>query len=445
MGVSRHPVRAAACATALLAAVHQPVRAEPAPGGSRTIAATAQDLLRLAETFVLNGQAERAAPILDLLARDPNADVRNEARYRRSLLLEAQGRDSAAAVLLRQILDDRPDAAAVRLKLATTLQKLGDEDSALRELRALRSSDLPPEAARFVDRLSASLQATKPLGFQVELALAPDSNINRATRSGTLGTVFGDFELDQEARSGVGAALRGLGQARVPLGGRLNLVGRAGGHANLYRDPDFNDLSLDVATGVEMGLGRTRLGAELGAGQQWYGMKPYQRGFRVAGNVAQPVGPVTQVRVDAAVRWTDNRLNNLQDGSGLSAVVRAERALSPNLMVSAFVGVDRFKARDDAYSTRAWNAGLTAYRVMGRMTLIAGAEIGRLSADDRLALLPERREDKISRLHLGGVFRQATVAGFAPMARLVVERNRSSVEFYDYRRTRTEFGISRAF
>lgn len=50
-----------------------------------------------------------------------------------------------------------------------------------------------------------------------------------------------------------------------------------------------------------------------------------------------------------------------------------------------------------------------------------------------------------TRLHLGAVFRQLTIAGFAPTARLVIERNRSNVEFYDYKRPRTEFGISRAF
>jgi hypothetical protein len=31
------------------------------------------------------------------------------------------------------------------------------------------------------------------------------------------------------------------------------------------------------------------------------------------------------------------------------------------------------------------------------------------------------------------------------MTRLVVERNRSTVEFYDYKRICTEFGIARAF
>ena len=79
------------------------------------------------------------------------------------------------------------------------------------------------------------------------------------------------------------------------------------------------------------------------------------------------------------------------------------------------------------------------------MTISVSAEIGRLKADERLQLLPQVRKDRMTRLSIGAVFRQFTVAGFAPLTRLTVERNRSSVEFYDYSRTRTEFGISRAF
>lgn len=383
--------------------------------------------------------------MLALLAQDPDPDVRNEARYRESLLLEAKGRDREAAVLLRRIIDDKPNAVPVRLKLVTMLTKMGDQESAFRELRAIRSVDLPPQVARFVDRLAASLQATKPFGVQLEFALAPDTNINRATRSETLGTVFGDFELDQEARSGVGASIRGFAHARQGVTDNLNLLARLSGDASLYRHKEFNDIQLELAVGPELSLGRNRITAEVAAGQQWFAMKPYQRNFRIGASIARPVDSVSQVRLDLGMRRTDNRVNDLQDGRGLSLRARYERALSPQMIVSASIGGDRFKARDDAYSTRSWSAGLAAYRDIGRMTFSAGFDIGRLKADDRLALLPEAREDRFTRFYVGNLFRQFTFAGFAPMTRLIFERNKSSVEFYDYRRTRTEFGVSRAF
>ena len=417
---------------------------DPAP---KVVRATASDLLRLAEDFVGRGSPAEAKSILVLLSADPDPHIRNEARYRRALLLEAENSTTAAAVLLRQVLDQNPDAAAVRLKLAMLLYKMGDEASARRELRALRSADLPPNVARFVDRMAASLQSNKPFGLNLELAVAPDSNINRATRSDTLGTVFGDFAFDEDskAKSGLGASARVRAQGRLPLSDDVTLLARTSLDANLYRHSDFNDISVELAAGPQWRLGPVRLSAEGSAGQQWYGMKPYQRSLRLAVSAVAPIGPVTQLRVDASARHADNRLNDLQDGRGVAAQVALERALSPSLVVAGSLGVDRFKAEDAAYSTRSWRAGIAAHREVGTMTVSLGLDIGRLKADDRLQLLPQARSDRSTRLSIGAVHRRLTVAGFAPLTRIVIERNRSTVEFYDYNRVRTEFGIARAF
>jgi outer membrane protein len=431
------PVRAAFAlllpAMALLPAATAPAAARPAEG--RKVAVTAADLLRLAEDFTRRGSPADARNLLLILSNDPDPHIRNEARYRRAILLEKEGGLSSAAVLLRQVLDQSPNAAAVRLKLATLLHKMGDEESARRELRALSSADLPPNVARYVERMAASLRSTKPFGLQVELALAPDSNINRATRSDTLGTVFGDFAFDKDskAKSGLGAAARVRAQGRLALSDSVALVARASLDANLYRHTAFNDIGLEVAAGPQWRFGGIRLSAEGGAGEQWYGMKPYQRSLRLAVSAAAPIGPVMQLRVDASARHADNRINDLQDGRGVSAQVALERALSPSLLVAGTVGADRFKAADAAYSTRSWRAGIAAYREMGSTT------------DDRLQLLPQARSDRSLRLSVGAVHRRLAVAGFAPLTRLVIERNRSTVEFYDYNRVRTEFGIVRAF
>ena len=423
-----------------------PAAAATAPQ-SRKVAVSAAELLRLAEDALRRGARADAGKILALLSDDPDPDIRNEARYRRALLLETEGSLAGAAVLLRQVLDQKPDAAAVRLKLATMLHRMGDEESARRELRALRSANLPPNVARFVDRMAASLQSSKPFALHVEVALAPDSNINRATRSDTLGTVFGDFTFDEDskAKSGLGGSVRARAQARLGLSNEIALVGRTSLDANLYRHTDFNDIGLEIAAGPEWRLGRVRLNSEVSAGEQWYGMKPYQRSLRLAVSAVAPLGPVSQLRIEAAARHANNRINDLQDGRGASAQLRFERALSPRLLVSGSVGADRFKAADAAYSTRSWRAGIGAVRDMGAMTMSLGLDIGRLKADDRLQLLPQARSDRSSRLSVGTVFRHLTVAGFAPVTRLIIERNRSTVEFYDYKRVRTEFGIARAF
>lgn len=420
---------------------HSPAAAPP------RLTLTAGDMFALAKLANARGDEQTAAALYRALERDPNSDVRAEARFLQAMRLVRLNRARDAAILFRRLLDEKPGAAPARLQLAAMLQRLGHEEAALRELRALRSADLPPTVARFVDRLAATLQATKKYGFQIEVALAPDSNVNRATRADTLGTLFGDFTLTPEskAKSGIGVALRATAQARFPVNDAVHLVTRVSTDASLYRDKGFDEVTADVAGGPEARLGRMRLGLEAAIGQQWYAMKPYQRSIRVSGNNTLPLDRVSRLRVDAGLRWSDNRVNDLQDGRGLSLRAGYERALSPQMLVAASIGTDRYKAKDDAYSTRSWNAGLTAYREIGRMGLNAGFQLGRLQADDRLGILPEARKDRTTRLSFGAVFRQLAVAGFAPTTRLVVERNRSNIQIYDYKRTRTEIGVSRAF
>ena len=111
---------------------------------TRKVIATPGQMIKLAEEMIRRGKSHHAETILDLLTHDPDSNIRNEARFRQALMLEAGGRNEAAAVLLRRILDEKPDATAVRFKLATMLQKMGHEDLALRELRALHRPTCRP-------------------------------------------------------------------------------------------------------------------------------------------------------------------------------------------------------------------------------------------------------------------------------------------------------------
>ena len=73
------------------------------------------------------------------------------------------------------------------------------------------------------------------------------------------------------------------------------------------------------------------------------------------------------------------------------------------------------------------------------------ALIDRLHADERLILFPHKRADKYTRFSIGATFRQLQIGGFAPVARFSMERNKSKIELYDFRRKRAEIGVVRAF
>lgn len=420
----------------------QPVRPE-----SRTARLSAAQMFALADRAQSLGDLQAAANIFQALADDPDPEVSQGARFRHAKQLIAANDTAKAAVLLRSILDDRPDATGVRFELAGLLYRLGDHESALRQLRALQASRLPLSMARLIDRYAVSLRDTRPAGFNVEIAVAPDSNISRATRSDTLGTVIGDFEIDKDsqAKSGVGLALRGDVFRRIGIAGNHRMVLRAGGTADLYRRTEFNDIAVDIAAMPQFHLGRRRLGLELGLSQRWYRQKPFVRTVRLGGSLTQPFGRRTQLRLSGNAARIDNRQNDLQDGNSYAAQTSLERALSPVAGLGLVLGADRYSARDPGYSTTGWRASLLGWRDVGRATLTAQAEFGRLRADERLMLFPDKRSDRLERWTIGATFRQLTFGGFAPVTRLIVERNRSTLEFYNYKRIRTEFGIARAF
>ena len=413
----------------------------------RVIAMSAADLFALAERARKARDLQTAEAAYRALAGDPDRDVRAEALFRHAMMLAQAERLSAAALLLRSLLDERPEASAARLEFASLLDRLGDKEAAYRQVRAVQASGLPPAVARLVDRYSDALRSARPLGGGLEIAIAPDSNINRSTSADRLGTIFGDFDIDRDskAKSGLGLALRGHAYRRLPVAGGANAVIRAAGSADLYRDPRFHDVAVDLAAGPELHLGRNRVSAELGFTNRWFGHKPFVRSARVAAAWSRPLGRRTQVRLDGSAALVDNRLNARQDGKSYSAQLRVERALSPVLGIAVTGSGDRLSARDPGYSTTGWRAGVLGWRDAGRATFTAGVEFGRLGADERLLLFPAKRIDRYRRLTFGATLRQFTFGGFAPLARLVVERNRSSLEIHDYRRTRTEIGITRAF
>ena len=434
---------------AYVAAAASPAAPQPVPAilGTRTIRASAADLFGIAENLERRGRSRDAERLFELLSRNPDPNVRNEARYRRAKLLLASGQERDAALLLRRIIDEKPNAAPVRLELAQLLDKMGDKDGAWRQVRAAQAAGLPPQVARLVDRYSEALRAVRSSGASFEIALAPDSNINHATRSDTLGTIFGDFDIDKDskAKSGTGLALQGQAFRRLPLGDERQMLFRLSGFADLYSKSRFNDVAVDFSAGPELQIGSSRINLVVGATQRFYGQKPFLRSGRLGASAAIPFGRLSQVRLVGTAALIDNQVNDLENGKTYSGQVSFEHALSPTTGVALTGSATREALRDPGYSTRSWRVGLLGWRDIGRVTLTAEAQIGRLGADERLSLFPDKRKDEFSRLTIGATFRRLGFAGFAPVARFVIERNRSTIAFYDYRRMRSEMGIVRAF
>src|SRR5690349_883822 len=273
------------------------IRISPKRNDERSVTLTPAEMFDAAEDAQRKNDFPTAETIYRALATNPALEIRNEARFRLARMFESERRLTDSAVLLRTILDEQPGAQRVRLELADLLVTMGDEAGARRELRAVRAGEIPPEVAQQVDRFSEALRARKPMGATLDIAIASDSNVNRATRSDTLGTVIGDFTLDKDARaqSGRGIAIQSQSYGRIALSRDANLLGTLSASANLYRKSRFNDVSLGGSFGPELTLGNFQLHPSLGASRRWYGHSPFTDAASLRLDAAHPISATAQV------------------------------------------------------------------------------------------------------------------------------------------------------
>ncbi|WP_242526204.1 surface lipoprotein assembly modifier [Novosphingobium sp. KA1] len=409
---------------------------------------SAAQVFALADEARARGDFATAEAAYRALTQDPDLEIRTEARFRLAMMLgDQQRRYGDAALELRRILDDKPGAARVRLELARMQAQMGNLAAARRELRAASASGLPPEVEQLVRFYSRALTANKPFGGSVEFALAPDSNINRATRGDKLGTVIGDFTLDEDAqaRSGLGVNLRGQGYVRLGLTRGAELMTRLSTSATLYRQSRFDDISLALQSGPQFTSGRDLVTLSAGPTWRWYGLDPYSLGLGGTAAIQHPMGKRGQLRVEGGASHVDNRRNPLQTGWDYTLSASLDRAFSARLGGGLQVYGFREAVRDPGYSLASGGVSAYLFRELGRTTLVGTLGYSRLEADERLFLYPKRRmEDRYS-ASIAATLRALHVGTFAPLVRLRWERNRSTIEIYDYRRVAAEFGITSAF
>lgn len=408
---------------------------------------TAVDLFNLADKALEDGNLEHAAALYDALTQDPDLEIRTEARFRKGMMLANAGRHAEAAIAFRAALDEKPDAVRIRLELARMQAAVGDEAAARRTLRQVETAALPPEVAATVGQFSRALQSSKLFGGSVEVSFAPDSNINRATEARTLDTIIAPLTLsrDARARSGLGAKLAGQAYGRLPLDAGLTLVPRLAGSGSLYRESTFNDIAASALLGLEWQHANNRLSPSLGHTWRWYGDKLYARTQTVSLDWLHVPGPKWQMITSGSVSRARYMQNDLQDGEIYNLEFSVERALDVRSGLSLTLSATRQTARDPGYATTAGGVSVLGWREIGRTTVFASGGLRRTEGDERLFLFPERRREWLLSARAGATLRQFTFKGFAPVVRVVYERNSSSVGIYDYRRLAGEVGIVRAF
>lgn len=408
---------------------------------------SAAQLFNFADARRAAGSIGDALAIYDALSSDPDPNIRAEARYRKGLMLADLRRFAEAAIAFRALLDEKPDVVVARLELARMLAAMGRERDARRTLRQAQATGIPDEAAIAVGQFAQALRSEKRLGVSIDLAFAPDTNINRATQARTLDTIIAPLTLSEDARAQSGIGVRAGGQAFAKLGltDRLSLLPRLSGLANLYRDGRFNDVSTSALLGFEWQGGGSRISPSVGETYRWFGGQRYARTRTVAVDWLRTVDRQSQIVASGSASSARYDQNVLQDGMIYDLSLAYERALDRSTGVTVTPAATRQTAEDPGYATWAYGVTLGGWREIGVGTVFISSGVRRTEGDTRLFLFSERRQDWLLTARAGATLRAFSVAGLAPTLRLNLERNFSTVGIYDYRRIAAEFGIRRAF
>lgn len=435
----------------LLAAFAAPAFAQAAPvcdsGKGCAAGLNAVQVFAIADRYVATKRFADAETLLKGLTRDPNSDYRAEARFRLSILREAQGDKQGAIEWLKALLDEKPNAGRPRLELARLLAETGDESGARRELRRAGAAGLPDDVARVVDRFATALRSSRTIGGSIEVAVAPDSNINRATSQERVDTVVAPLTLSKDARatSGIGFSLSAQGFARGKLTDNTDLLSRASVRADLYGKSQFNDVVLTLASGPEFRLGGARVRPAAIAQRRWFGGDLYSESYGGSLNVLKPLDRVSQVEGELTLLQSNYAKAPIQDGLLSDFSIAYDRAFSPRFSTRLSVRGTRQDAKVDFLATKSVGVDLLASRAFGKQLGYVQLSGFRLTADGRDPLFGVTRNDKRFDLTGGIILRRFAWRGLAPLVRVTHTESDSTIPIYDFKRTRVEFALSREF
>ena len=374
-------------------------------------------------------------------------ELRIEARFRLAVMLDSLGKQAEAAVELRAILAEKPDAQGIRVILARMLAQAGENAAARREFRQAEESGLPPDVQAVVRQYVAVLRSTKPVGGSLNLAFVADSNVNRATRADTLDTIIAPFQLseDAQAQSGAGASITGQVFARAPLTNGIKLLARFLGQGDLYDKSRFDDIRGGGQIGVEWMLRKDRFAPSIGRSYRWFGGDRYATTDTLSLSWRHKAGAKALIEGTAAIGKADYAQNDGLDGRVYDLSLRYERAFSSKQGASITLSVQRQDAADAGYATVSGGIEMLYWRQAGKLALFGSLGLNHLEADARLLLFSRRRKDWLVTTMVGASLPESRIGGFTPLLRVSHVHNSSTLTLYEHSKTRVEFGLSRPF
>ncbi|MES2327219.1 MAG: surface lipoprotein assembly modifier [Pseudomonadota bacterium] len=371
-----------------------------------------------------------------------------EAYFLLGMIAVRQRAYGTANKYFREALAIAPGQVRIRLELARVLFLQGNYRSALRHFQLVETGHLPPAVRKNVDRFIGAIRNAKDWSYNLDIALAPDTNINNATSASEALILGLPFTIDQSARrkSGTGLAL----SANIEFAPRVakHVRWRMGAFTvrRDYRRTTFDDHVYGAYTGPRTQAGAFDISILAFASIRDYGGRVYQHslGGRLEG--AYYTSPKTVAQLTVNVEHLSFPAAPAQDGMLLTLDAGLIKAFTPVSSGSAEVAAFRQASSSNYYSNRGGLLGFSYRRELaGGFGIELRPSISYARYDAADPLFGRRRTDFNKEISLSAANQKFSVWQFTPRLTYRYSQRSSSIGVYSYRQHRLEIGLATDF
>jgi outer membrane protein len=422
-------------------------------GGICHIQMSPDQLLSRVEAMIAARDFTGAMPLIEVLGQAPELEMQQ--KFLKGFVAAETGDLKAAETVFRSILRDHPGQTRVRLELARIMMLNGKEGAADYHFRlAQQDSDLPPEIAQTIRSVRGVLRDQRTWHLNLNVGLAPDTNINSATSAESVNVNFGPFQLpitlEESARqqSGIGQTGGFSAGLRLKVSKNIAVVVDTENRIVNYKGSFADDIQTQLAVGPEFRLGDTSsLSVQALGEQRWYGGRKANRDFGLQLGFQKILDAGQRVGLAIDARKSKSQLADAYTGTMLGSNLTYERVVGRAFIASAslFGRVDNLESKALSNKTFGASLGIGGELPLG-INAGLNASISRALFDaPQYVYSNEARHDLrfLSRAYLG--VRSLKLAGFSPSVEYIFSKIDSNYVLYQSDRHRVNFKFSRYF
>ena len=403
--------------------------------------------IRAGQLLFRAGRIQDARKLLEQ-AQPEDEEERIERLFLLGLIEARLGFPRRAAQRFETILAQRPELTRVRLELARVYHSLGRDDKARFHFEASLADELPSSVEAAVEGFLNRIDARKRWSLSLSAAVVPESNPVKRTGRERVRIGGVPFRLNPDAResSGVGYLVTTGASFSPALAKDLRGVFAVSSAAKLYKQPDWDDVSLHGEIGLARLLDRGTVSGGLRLGQRWLAADPYSREIGPWIRARLRLSPASRLEVNLSAVHRDHHRQDARNGWRFSARPAWTYVLRAPTSIETSLDLELAGARERRHASRTAALGITvshAFRGGLSISPSLSAQIRRHGGPDPLFL--NTRTDRQFRIAVNILHRALQYQGFAPYAGYSLEWNRSNIPLNTYRNHGAVFGISKTF